>query len=82
MIKEVSINEWNKEWFEEMAEVIDLEKPVQVYRNLHKKCWSIRQNGKVLIHTSYVVLRNVEFKVQPAGRQKYWMSRKRMFMRM
>ena len=70
MIKEVNINEWNKNWFAEMAEVIDLERPVQVYRNLHKKCWSIRQDGKVLIHTGYVVLRNVEFKVQPAGRQK------------
>jgi len=70
MIKEVNVNEWKKGWFEEMAEVIDLERTVQVYRNLHKKCWSIRQDGKVLVHAGYVILRNVEFKVQPAGRQK------------
>ena len=70
MIKEVNIGEWNKEWFAEMETVIDIHKPVEVYRNLHKKCWSVRQGGKVKVHTSYICLQDVKFVVQPAGRQK------------
>ena len=70
MIKEVNIGEWNKEWFAEMETVIDIHKPIEVYRNLHKKCWSVRQGGKVKVHTSYICLQDVKFVVQPAGRQK------------
>ena len=70
MIKEVNIGEWNKEWFAEMETVIDIHKPIEVYRNLHKKCWSVRQGGKVKVHTSYICLQAAEFVVQPAGRQK------------
>ena len=70
MAKEVCINEWNREWFQEMAEVIDIHKPVHVYRNLHKHCWSVRQDGKVKVHTSYICLQDVNFVVQPAGREK------------
>lgn len=42
-------------------------KKVHVYRNLHKKCWSIRCNGKVISHQKKVLLRDVTFHVQPAG---------------
>ena len=70
MIKEVNIGEWNKEWFAAMEAVIDIHKPIEVYRNLHKKCWSVRQGGKVKVHTSYICLQDVKFVVQPAGRQK------------
>jgi len=44
--------------------------PVEVYRNLTKKCWSVRQKGKVRFHTDYVVLVKAKFVVQPAGREK------------
>ena len=45
-------------------------KPVQVYRNLHKKCWSIRQGGKVVAHTKTLRLSSCTFHVQPAGHKK------------
>lgn len=50
---------------------IDLAKPVDVYRNLHKdQKWSIRQNGVVVGHCSAIWLRDVQFRVQEAGRQR------------
>lgn len=41
-----------------------------VYWNLHKSTWSIRKNGRVFDHASAVLLNNVEFRVQPAGRER------------
>ena len=52
---------------------------VEVYRNLHGDNWSIRQaHGKVLWHSSdfdlsggaYIYISNVEWVVQPGGRQR------------
>ena len=77
MIKQVNIKEWNTEWFGEMEDVIDIHKPVEVYRNLHKKCWSVRQGGKVKVHTSYICLQDVKFVVQPAGREKVLQEKKK-----
>jgi len=77
MIKEVNIGEWDKEWFAAMEDVIDIHKPVEVYRNLHKKCWSVRQGGKVKVHTSYICLQDVKFVVQPAGREKVLKEKKK-----
>ena len=77
MIKEVNIGEWDKQWFAAMEEVIDIHKPVEVYRNLHKKCWSVRQGGKVKVHTSYICLQAAEFVVQPAGREKVLREQKK-----
>ena len=77
MIKEVNIGEWDKEWFASMEEVIDIHKPVEVYRNLHKKCWSVRQGGKVKVHTSYICLQAADFVVQPAGREKVLREKKK-----
>jgi len=49
----------------------NLQEPVGfVYRNLHKHCWSIRINGLVAIHASHVVLKDAQFKVSAAGRQR------------
>ena len=42
----------------------------QVYYNLHKKCYSVRQNGRVVDHAESVVLGDCRFLVQPAGRDK------------
>ena len=43
---------------------------VEVYWNLHKLCWSVRRQGKVIAHADYVSLRDCKLVVQPAGRQK------------
>lgn len=43
---------------------------VEVYWNLHKKCYSVRHDGRVVMHTNKLALRDVRFSVQPAGRQK------------
>jgi hypothetical protein len=42
-------------------------KPVQVYRNLHKGCWSIRQKGKPVRHKDWLVLTDAVFRVKLAG---------------
>lgn len=44
----------------------------EVYWNLHKQCWSLRdaKTKRVVVHSPDVCLRNVEFRVQPAGRAK------------
>jgi hypothetical protein len=47
-------------------------KIVEVYRNLHKNCWSVRNNatGHVLWHVDEVLLEDVDLVVRPAGRAK------------
>ena len=54
-------------------------KPVQIYRNLNRRgrVYSIRQNGLVVAHTDKIALRNVEFRVQPAGLAKLRRTKKR-----
>ena len=47
--------------------LLDLTKPVEVYRNLHKDCWSVRQNKLVRFHTDYICLQDVTFVVSKAG---------------
>lgn len=56
--------------YSQLLQHIDPDKPVQVYRNLHKNCWSIRQQGKVKAHTPYVCLESVQLKVSEPGRQR------------
>ena len=45
---------------------------VDVYRNLHKKTWSIRdrKTGRVVSHQDEVNVLDAKFVVQPAGRRK------------
>lgn len=43
---------------------------VEVYRNLHRKQWSVRSKGRVRLHLKSVILRNVKFVVQPGGRAR------------
>lgn len=47
-------------------------KRYQVYKNLHKDCWSIRdaKTKHVVGHADSVQLFNVEFKVSQAGRER------------
>ena len=54
----------------------------EIYRNLHKKCFSVRQRGRVVGHlmddpTEHVLLKDVKFAVQPAGRRKVLRERKK-----
>lgn len=49
---------------------IDPSKPVYVYRNLHKKCWSVKQGGVVVGHTEELALKDCVCMVNEKGRQK------------
>lgn len=53
---------------------------VEVYRNLHKNCFSVRKNGRVVKHIpddQGLTLVDVKFAVQPAGRAKVLRERKK-----
>lgn len=49
---------------------IDYSKKVFVYKNLHKDCWSIKQDGLVKAHTEEVRMWDCAFQVNARGRQK------------
>lgn len=49
---------------------IDLSKPVQVYKNLHKKCYSIRQSGLVVAYAKRICLKDCDFVVNKAGQER------------
>jgi hypothetical protein len=56
---------------------IDPTKKVFVYRNLHKKQWSIKQFGLVVGHAEVLLIRDAEFKVGEAGRQRVLQEKKK-----
>ena len=56
--------------YEDQVNCVDLSRKVEVYRNLHKDCWSVRQRGIVRFHCSRINLKNCKFIVQPAGHAK------------
>ena len=43
---------------------------IEVYWNLHKKLYSIRESGIVVDHMPALAITNATFAVQPAGRAK------------
>ena len=45
-------------------------KKVEVYKNLHKDCWSIRLRGKVVHHCRKILIEEPKFVVQPGGRKR------------
>ena len=45
-------------------------KRVQVYYNIRRGDYSVRQNGRVIDHVTAISLRDVRFNVAPAGRDK------------
>lgn len=49
---------------------IDFNKKVFVYRNLHKNCWSVRQNGLVKLHALELQLYSCAIKVSRAGQAR------------
>lgn len=62
--------QYSQTHFHEMSELVNPDKPVQVYKNLHKDCWSVRQDGLVKCHTDYITLKSVSFKVGQKGRER------------
>lgn len=49
---------------------INLDKPILVYRNLHKKLYSIKQGNIVVAHAERFCVRDFETKVNLKGREK------------
>tara|TARA_R100000008_G_C3523459_1_gene135281 strand:- start:214 stop:579 length:366 start_codon:yes stop_codon:yes gene_type:complete len=47
-----------------------MEKRVNVYFNLHKRVWSVRQSGIVIEHTKQIFLRDVKYRVSEKGRER------------
>ena len=54
----------------QVLEHVDTDKPVRVYRNLHKQLISVKQGGLVRCHTDNVVLRFCKFIVSKAGQKR------------
>jgi hypothetical protein len=53
-----------------MESMIDRNKRVYVYFNLHKKVWSVRQDGRVIEHTKSIMLKDCKYLVGKAGRER------------
>ena len=49
---------------------IDYSKPVRVYKNLNKGCWSIQQNGLVKAYSDEINLFNCKFLVNQSNRHR------------
>ena len=49
---------------------IDESRKVFVYKNLHKDCWSLKQDGLVKAHTHDLCLFDCSFRVNKKGRDK------------
>ena len=56
---------------------INPDKPVKVYWNLHRNCYSVQQNGLVVCHADKIELKYANFKVSEAGRQRVLKERKK-----
>ena len=49
---------------------IDFSRSVFVYKNLHKDCWSVKQDGLVKAHTTELDLWDCHFQVNQSGRER------------
>lgn len=49
---------------------LDKERSVEVYRNLHRNCYSIKQDGLVKAHAEHITLDNCTFHVNEVGRDR------------
>ena len=41
-----------------------------MYFNLHKRCWSVRQDGRIVQHADRLMLKDCRYLVGQAGRKK------------
>ncbi len=57
--------------------MIDPTKRVYVYFNLHKKCWSVRQGGRIVEYTKAVFLKDCRYLVGQAGRKRVLREKKK-----
>ena len=49
---------------------VDYSRPVKVYRNLSKKCWSLKQGGVVVAHADQVLMTSEKFTVNLKSRDR------------
>ena len=49
---------------------IDFSRKVFVYKNLHKDCWSVKQDGLVKAHADKLEMWDCSFRVNQKGREK------------
>ena len=49
---------------------IDKSRKVYVYKNLHRNCYSVKQDGLVKMHTDSICLWDASFRVGQKGREK------------
>jgi len=56
---------------------IDESRKVFIYKNLHKDCWSIKQDGLVKAHTTDLSLFDCSFRVNAKGREKVLKERRK-----
>ena len=49
---------------------IDESRRVYVYKNLHKDCYSVRQDGLIKLHTHNICLWDAHFRVGKKGRER------------
>lgn len=57
--------------------MLDKSRKVRVYRNLHKNCLSIQQDGLVKCHMDHVILRDFRAIVSKKGRERVLKSRRK-----
>ena len=56
---------------------IDPDKKIEVYFNLHKKTWSVRQSGRVVGHTDYIQVKDPQFVVSQKGNERVRREKKK-----
>jgi hypothetical protein len=56
---------------------IDPKKKIEVYFNLHKKTWSVRQSGKVVLHTDYIQVKDPQYVVSQKGNERVRREKKK-----
>jgi hypothetical protein len=65
------------EQYKEQKKLIDPNRKIEAYKNLHRDCWSIRQGGLVKFHCYAISMKNCKFVVRPAGRAKVLREKKK-----
>ena len=56
---------------------IDPDKKIEVYFNLHKKTWSVRQSGRVVGHTDYIQVKDPQYVVSQKGNERVRREKKK-----
>ena len=53
-----------------MTKMLELGDSIKVYRNLHKKCYSVQHKGLVVAHLDTLIICSPTFLVRESGRQR------------